>query len=267
MRWFVLFCLVFSTQGHIFRSTPTYVDTYDMSDIVENRLNPYTRKDNFIYFKDVDNDPLTIYSMDLLPIGEISNIQVECYTPDVCENDLTNMERKLLTLYASMIQASNTVPIDKEYSIGVIRDKNEPYVNGRFTIFHDNSISFWIRLMHGDYRNKDYVYDGLESLPLTISIVELALHERAHYDVALHDMNETHCNFYQSVYNYHIQNAARRIEQYHKMTRYIMGRNSYTNMYLVSLTAVVFFLVVAFTLPTRTSNKRLVRAERYNVLP
>ncbi len=66
----------------------------------------------------------------------------------------------------------------------VLRDKTKENVVGQFTKswYSDGTLAhmaFWIRLE----RNKKMIYEEYDNTQLTVAMLELAVHERAHYDV------------------------------------------------------------------------------------
>ena len=67
-----------------------------------------------------------------------------------------------------------------------------------------------------------YDYTSSEMLELTLSVLELSCHERAHYDATLYNPSEGHCDNYQAVYNTLISEAIKKVREYEHLTGHIV---------------------------------------------
>ena len=97
-------------------------------------------------------------------------------------------------------------------------------------------MSFWIRLTTGIGRNQIFVHDDLGDYALTVSILEMAIHERSHYDVTSYNPQEGHCDGYQAWYNSLMQDAVHKLDKYKRLTDFIMGTADNTNWYIIIVT-------------------------------
>lgn len=245
----------------------TYVRSVKLGDIVNNNFNmEAVQRQKDIVFNAVLTQPLPIYSLDLVKIKEIYEIDIECYDIDNCPQELSDKEMKLLTVYASMVEICGKDAINDLYSIGLIRALDNENLMGRFSKSYNQltgvteKMSFWIRLSTGIGRNQMFVHDDLGDYALTVSILEMAIHERSHYDVTSYNPQEGHCDGYQAWYNSLMQDAVHKLDKYKRLTDFIMGTADNTNWYII-VTCIAFFMlivgiVVAFAMKKKPSKRQ-----------
>lgn len=245
----------------------TYVRSVKLGDIVNNNFNmEAVQRQKDIVFNAVLTQPLPIYSLDLVKIKEIYEIDIECYDIDNCPQELSDKEIKLLTVYASMVEICGKDAINDLYSIGLIRALDNENLMGRFSKSYNQltgvteKMSFWIRLSTGIGRNQMFVHDDLGDYALTVSILEMAIHERSHYDVTSYNPQEGHCDGYQAWYNSLMQDAVHKLDKYKRLTDFIMGTADNTNWYII-VTCIAFFMlivgiVIAFAMKKKPSKRQ-----------
>lgn len=208
---------------------PSIIDEYDIKNLEYNKLganDPYYNESALVFNQTLDHY-LNVYDLNLNKVKQIETIYVECFEAGLCDTDITEKEWKYLSLYASMVEICGRKNIDEKYSIGLIRQVANENLMGRFTktFATDGStleMTFWIRLTTGR-RKENYIYDHLSGYALTFGMLELAVHERAHHDVATYDPTEGHCDEYQSWYNTLIHENIHDIDRYKSLTDFIMG--------------------------------------------
>lgn len=265
-----LLVLVASTRASVLTYQDDFRDTYVRSAKLGDIINPYfnmeaVQRQNDIVFNAVLTQPLPIYSLDLVKIKEIYEIDIECYDIDNCPQELSDKEIKLLTLYASMVEICGKDSIKDLYSIGLIRALDNENLMGRFSKTYNQltgateKMSFWIRLTTGIGRNQIFVHDDLGDYALTVSILEMAIHERSHYDVTSYNPQEGHCDGYQAWYNSLMQDAVHKLDKYKRLTDFIMGTADNTNWYII-VTCIAFFMlivgiVIAFAMKKNPSKR------------
>lgn len=226
MRYFgLLFIIAHAVAGaKLMTINPSIVDKYT---IHTNLKNPYNGNvtDETIMIEMSSDTPIDVYNLNLDKIKEIHTINIECYGVGDCDSQITIREQKYLSLYASMIEMCGVHSIHQTYSIGVLRNLHQENVMGKFTKTEDFNgnllhMSFWIRLTTG---RTHYVYDDLDSYALTVAMMEMSVHERAHYDVTTYDTTAGHCDEYQMWYNSLIQSSIRDLDRYNRLTIFVMG--------------------------------------------
>ncbi len=224
----IYFLLLVSCHANVMTYQPDIIDTYDIALFNEN---PYFNKtmvnQSSIVFQAVSNIPIYVYDLNLVRTKRINEITIECYNDNFCPKTVTSKEIAYLKLYASMLEASGMVPIHEEYSLGILRDTTSENIVGQFTksFEADGSLrhmTFWIRL---EEKNQ-MVYDDFDALGLTVSMLELSVHERTHYDVTLTNLYAGHCDMYQTQYNTLIREASKEISSYLQLTNHIMKYHS-----------------------------------------
>jgi len=185
-----------------------------------NSDNPY--KSNItrfaVYNKEVGLIPIPVYDLNNLQIKLIEDVFIECYEYNDCEYDLTEDDRRELSLYASFIDSSGITAIGVPYSLGLIRSKYSENVLGMYTQGFselNNQIGFWIRLADND---NNRLYTRWNNEKKTVALLDLAVHERSHYDQPTYNNNAAHCDAFQSNYNYLFQRAARQFDLYKLLT-------------------------------------------------
>ena len=239
MRWLVFLYLVSSVNA-LLTYKPNIVDTYYVDDARITRDNPYfngSETVSSLIYEQNRQHTLNVYDLDRKVVKTTNGVVVECYDSLHCDTTLNDVEQRFLSLYASMVESSGYENIGEEYSIGLIRDKTKEGLMGRFTkaytinqdgTFTTLHMTFWIRLTRGFGNDREYVYSDLTEYPLTLAMMELSLHERAHYDVTNYDPEEGHCDWYQAWYNSLIHKGIRKLEDYKKLTLFIVQDAAYS---------------------------------------
>ena len=155
-------------------------------------------------------------------IKVIDNIVTECYdaSSNDCDYTLTDYDRRMLSLYVSVIENCGDALMDVEYSLGLLRDKDSENVMGMYAYGgtwagSEHKISYWIRLHWNDGTQ---VHDHKTSLSKFLAVLELAVHERAH-----HEYKGSHDNFWQMVYNTIYGRAIRNLDKYVALAENILG--------------------------------------------
>jgi len=175
-------------------------------------------------------DHINVFDLNLHIVKSISDISIECYDVAECQNGvtytLTERDKMLLSMYASMVESSGIMSIHDQYRLGVLRDSRYENTVGAFTKRFDmygntERVTFWIRLKKNDGTDM-YDYTSSEMLELTLSVLELSCHERAHYDATLYNPSEGHCDNYQAVYNTLISEAIKKVREYEHLTGHIV---------------------------------------------
>lgn len=234
-RFDVLCVLIFMgvqlTSALVTTYTPHIRDRYI---ITTEQQNPYFNGTvEPLMLNDAVKDHINVFDLNLHIVKSISDISIECYDVAECQNGvaytLTERDKMLLSLYASMVESSGMMSIHDQYRLGVLRDNRYENIVGAFTKRFDmygntEGVTFWIRLKKNDGTSR-YDYKSSEMLELTLSVLELACHERAHYDATLYDPSEGHCDNYQAVYNTLISEAISRVREYEHLTRHIVLSN------------------------------------------
>ena len=251
--FYLYFAQGFALKHRLLANTPDISDVYIYGD-----MNPYLN-DTYMdmMFQSETSTRLNVINLDGEKITELSNVHIECYDAENCDNTLDAKEIELLSLYASMIETCATYYVPDDYSIGVLRDKRHESVIGRYTKTYTEDgfqITFWIRLSKGHGPSKTYIYHDLTGYTLTFAILELAAHERAHYEVTtFYDPTEGHCNAYQAVYNSLITHSIRNIEDFKiMMDHFVLGttiynQNTTTNIIIIVGITIAISIVLYYT--------------------
>lgn len=229
--WLFFFLLGYT---HASRLTyrPMIIDTYETDQNLEDMKNPYfnsTPAASHLIYMAENEQPLSVYNLNLNKVDEINEISVECYDSERCDTDINELERKYLTLYASMIEECGRSRVADTYSIGLIRDLSHENLMGRFSKTWNTvtgktlHMTFWIRLTTGYGTNRRYIYSDLTGYPLTVALLEMSVHERAHYDVTNYDPTAGHCDGYQAWYNSLIHTSVRDLEKFNDLTTFVMN--------------------------------------------
>jgi hypothetical protein len=168
---------------------------------------------------------IKIIGLDGKEVKTVSDIYVECYDYNDCDYTLTEKDLAYLTLYASFIDNSGFTSISEEFSLGLIRSKYSQSLMGMYTegfTETTNHKAFWIRLWKGGRTasGSEHLYDQLGSdVAKTVAVLELAVHERSHYDKPNFDSAASHCSEFQVNYNSLIQRAYRSLHKYEHITQ------------------------------------------------
>ena len=206
-------------------SALSVLDTYDIQGIPEYAPNiSIPTKDPYygnISTFELHNSKIHIpvYALDGKLIRYVNEVYVECYTDNDCDYVLTQKDIQYLSLYASFIEAHS--PLSTSYALGLLRNKNNQNIMGMYTLdYHvlNNYIGFWVRLE----RYGSHVYNDKVSYARTLSLLELAIHERSHHDAPTYNANMAHCDEFQVNYNSLIQYAANDIDKYNALSESIL---------------------------------------------
>lgn len=222
----IFLLLIASCRASLMTYKPQIIDTYDIELFNDNPyFNKTTINETALLYRTILTHPVDVYNLDLVRIKQIHEIDVECPESGICNMDITDREIKYLSLYASMLEVCGTTSISDSYSLGLLRDSMNENVMGQFTktIRNDDGslvhMGFWIRLeQYGES-----VYDEYDPIALTVAMLELAVHERAHYDVTLGNIYAGHCDEYQTQYNSLIRRSVKDMSSYLRLTGHIMG--------------------------------------------
>lgn len=245
--WYLLLFGFFVSSQALMTYKPTIIDAYDLTLFNGNPYFNATVPENGIVYNVAQSTPIDVYNLELSIIKQIDEIDIECYDYQTCDTSITDRERKYLSLYASMLEVCGITSIPETYSIGILRNRNRETVVGQFSKTLSGTgelvhMAFWIRLEAEDHS----LYDHLTGYPLTVAIMELAVHERSHYDVTSYNMEAGHCDEYQSHYNGLIRNSIDNLDKFDQLTTYIMGPNTYSMVIIFGFCAIGIIAVVVF---------------------
>lgn len=202
--------------------------------------NPYFREDYSTIMYTAHSHEIALYDLDRRRVGSVSRVLVDCYEANDCEYTITPRDENILSAYGSMINQLGGNGVAQSFDLGIIRARDEEYTVGRFTISSDGGIAFWIRLKDNNHAE---VYQQQDSLVMMLSILELAAHERAHYEVPY----AGHCDSFQATYNVIVNNAIKRVRDYEKLTYHIVGTGGYV-VYDNTLAIIIFVsMILIFT--------------------
>ena len=163
---------------------------------------------------------VAVKDLNLKTIRVVDDIVVECYAVGDCEYTLTEYDRRMLSLYASVIENCGDDIMDVPYSLGILRSKDSEYTMGLYAYGgsyggSSNDVSYWIRLHWNDGSR---VHDHPSSLSKMLAVMELAVHERAH-----HQYTGGHDNTWQVIYNTYFGRAIRNLDKYSALAENILG--------------------------------------------
>ena len=163
---------------------------------------------------------VAVKDLNLKTIRVVDDIVVECYAVGDCDYTLTDYDKRMLSLYASVIENCADDIMDTSYSLGILRDKDSEYTMGLYAYGgsyggSSNDVSYWIRLHWNDGSR---VHDHPSSLSKMLAVMELAVHERAH-----HQYSGGHDNTWQVIYNTYFGRAIRNLDKYSALAENILG--------------------------------------------
>lgn len=163
---------------------------------------------------------VAVKDLSLKTIRVVDDIVVECYAVGDCDYTLTDYDKRMLSLYASVIENCADNIMDVPYSLGILRDKDSEYTMGLYAYGgsyggSSNDVSYWIRLHWNDGSR---VHDHPSSLSKMLAVIELAVHERAH-----HQYSGGHDNSWQIIYNTYFGRAIRNLDKYSALAENILG--------------------------------------------
>ena len=195
---------------------------------------------------------IPLYDLRARRVGVVNQVLVDCYDTNDCDYTITEYDKKVLTLYASMVNTVGGYHVPQSFDIGVIRAHNAANTIGRFTISMDNRVTCWIRLR--DDANNELYREG-DILQRMLLILEVAAHERAHYE----EPYVGHGDLFQISYNTLMGNAIHRVREYEALATHVIGNvpmQSSDNVALI-IVAVLFAIgSVVFCVWTYRSKER-----------
>jgi hypothetical protein len=262
----IFFLLFVSSYASPLTYKPQIIDTYDVALFNNNTyFNKKFINESSLLYDSILDTPIDVYNLDLKRIKQIHQLNVECDDTGVCDKSISERERQYLSLYVSMLEVCGITTISDSYSLGLLRDKQKEYVMGQFTKSISDSgivhhMGFWIRLE----QDGKLIYDEYDTLGLTVAMMELAVHERAHHDVTKVDLYAGHCDMYQTQYNMLIRESIFDIHHYTRLTHYIMKTDdNYVFLFgtiggLVLVTVIILIAVFTNKEKSNVKNKSYV---------
>ena len=165
---------------------------------------------------------VVVKDLSMKSIRVVDDIVVECYEAGDCDYTLTSYDKRMLSLYASVIENCADDIMDTPYSLGILRDKDSEYTMGLYAYGASyggsvHEVGYWIRLHWNDGTR---VHDHPTSLSKMLAVMELAVHERAH-----HQYTGGHDNAWQVVYNTYFGRAIRNLDKYALLAENILGES------------------------------------------
>lgn len=189
-----------------------------------------------------DSEFVVAKDLDLKTIRVIDDIVVECYDPATndCDYVLTDYDKRMLSLYASMLESCGDTLMNVDYSIGILRDKNYENVMGMYSTNYGGTKytkGFWVRLHFNDGTK---VHNHASTLAKLLALLELSVHERAHNEVT-----GGHGDFFQIAYNTQYHRAIRNLDLYTKLGEHILGEEIDCRNRLEAETSIVLWVLLA----------------------
>ncbi len=186
---------------------------------------------------------VAVKDLNLKTIRTVDDIVVECYdvVNEDCDYTLTSYDKKMLSLYASIIENVGEDLMDQPYSLGLLRDKNYETTMGMYSQNYGGTqypIAFWVRLHWNDGSK---VHDHKTSFAKFLAVLELAVHERTHHQVP----SAGHGNGFQVVYNTQYHRSIRNLDHYARLAEHILEEEMNCESTVVSNTVLWILLSVA----------------------
>ena len=216
-----------------------------------NTLDPYKGSGTTSFAMLGSEFSIPVYDLNGKLLKNINDVYVECYEHDDCSYQLTASDIAYLSLYASFIDNSGFQPIAEPYSLGLIRGKHTQGLMGMYTegfTVTQNHKAFWIRLWKGGKTRSgsEHLFEQLgTNIAKTVALLELAVHERSHYDVPVFDSDAGHCSSFQVNYNSLIQRSYKSLNAYdHLLTHELRGSYTYYFPWFMFITTIVLLAIV-----------------------
>ncbi len=214
-------------------------------------LDPYKGSGTTSFAMLGSDSPVPVYDLNGKQIKNINDVYVECYDVDDCSYQLTKKDIAYLSLYATFIDNAGFNTITESYSLGLIRGKYTQSLMGMYTegfTATQNHKAFWIRLWKGGKTSGEHLYDELGTdVAKTVALLELAVHERSHFDVPVFDSDAGHCSSFQVNYNSLIQRSYKHLSDYeHLLTHELRGTSSYYFPWFMFVTTITLLGIVVF---------------------
>ena len=194
---------------------------------------------------------IRVYNLnkEILTVVPVSSVYLECYDSANClplENRSMSMyERDMLSLYISFVNACGKTNIDSEFGLGLIRSKDSENTMGMYSENYNSVLvdkAFWVRLTYGN--NFNHVYDHTTDIQRVIALLELACHERSHYDKPNWSHTYAHSNEFQVNYNTIYHRAIRNLYMYEDLYNHILYNNNHSSLYALWIFLLILFLIV-----------------------
>ena len=191
---------------------------------------------------------VVVKDLSLKTIRVVDDIVVECYEAGDCDYTLTDYDKRMLSLYASVIENCADDIMDVPYSLGILRDKDSEYTMGLYAYGgsyggSSNDVSYWIRLHWND---KTKVHDHKTSFAKFLALLELSVHERAHHEVP----SSGHGDGFQIVYNTQYHRSIRNLDHYSRLAEHILGEEMNCDP---SMSGTVLWVVLALAIVASVS--------------
>ena len=181
-------------------------------------------------------DDLPVYGLDGTKI-QSPRFAVQC-APE-CDPTLTEHDKKTLSIYASYIYAISDVDISEKVTVGILREESNTI--GMFVLHPGGYVSFWVRT----YDHGEEQFDVASDESDIVLLIELAAHERAHYDNYATNGEWGHGDEFQIVFNVLFKRAIDRIEQFKAIANLVAGVSLPPTLAEIALFIVIPLLAVA----------------------
>ena len=186
---------------------------------------------------------IVVKDLNLKTIRTVDDVVVECYNVVAgdCDYTLTDYDKKMLSLYASIIENVGDDLMDRSYSLGLLRDKNYENTMGMYSTNYGGTqyqTAFWMRLHWND---KTKVHDHKTSFAKFLALLELSVHERAHHEVP----SSGHGDGFQIVYNTQYHRSIRNLDHYSRLAEHILGEEMNCDP---SMSGTVLWVVLALAI-------------------
>lgn len=222
-------------------------ETFNHSNLVED---PYKGSGKTSFALLGPDTQVKIYDLQGKEKKVVTDVYVECYDVDDCSYQLTSKDIAYLSLYASFIDNSGFQSIPESFSLGLIRGRATQNLMGMYTegfTETTNHKAFWIRLWRGGPTSTgaELLYDDLDrDVAKTVALLELAVHERSHYDKPSYDSSDGHCAPFQTNYNSLIQRSYKSLDAYEHLTTQMLHRVANPFPWAIFTTTLVLLLIV-----------------------
>ena len=198
---------------------------------------------------------IPVYDLNLVLIKTIpsSSIYISCYRGDLqcleSENKtLSTYEHDMLSLYASFINSCGTTNIEEDYGLGLIRSMDTENIMGMYSEGFNTILpnkAFHIRLTTGNLYS--HVYDHPRLVARIVALLELACHERSHYDKPNWSHTYAHSNEFQTNYNSIFHRAIRNLHSFESLYHHIHANHLHRVADVVWIFVLIIFIVLAWS--------------------
>lgn len=183
-------------------------------------------------------------------VATYDRILVDC--DDTCNTDtVSESELRLLSTYASYVHSFGALPSKVDF--GLLKDTDSTNIYGMFVLYSDGRINFFVR---------HTVFEGVSVDTAYLLLLDVAAHERAHYDNYVNNGEFGHNDNFQREFNVLFWSALEKVDQYKRL--YIENDNTahYSNTATTNIIIVGSIIVAALVivcLCARTPSGRTVR--------